>query len=262
MSRIFLKILKKILHTEGGEIMEKNHKLDILGISAHPDDVEVAAGGTLLHHIAMGKKVGLLDLTRGELGTRGCSQTRTQEAFEAANRLGVTVREQLDLPDGFFLANEANLLKIIAKIRKYQPEIILATATDDRHPDHARAADMVVQAAFLSSLVKIETTDEGQKQGVWKPKAVYHYNQDKVGSSDFIVDISAYIDKKFEVVCAYKSQFYDPFSTEPETPITCKRFFEAIRGKNAALGRQIGVAYAEAFTTARSLGIRNLFDLI
>jgi N-acetylglucosamine malate deacetylase 1 len=243
-------------------MIRKNLKLDILAISAHPDDVEVAAGGTLLHHIAMGQKVGLLDLTRGELSTRGCVETRTHEAFEAAKRLGVEVREQLDLPDGFFTDDEPNLLKIITNIRKYQPDIILTTATNDRHPDHARAANMVVQAAFLSNLIKIKTLEEDQIQETWKPKAIYHYNQDSLNKPDFVFDISSYIEKKFEVVCAYKSQFYDPLSTERETPITCKLFFEAIRGKNAALGRTIGVEYGEAFNVVRSIGVQNLFNLL
>jgi bacillithiol biosynthesis deacetylase BshB1 len=242
--------------------MSKNTKLDLLVISAHPDDAEVAAGGTLLHHIALGKKVGLLDLTKGELGTRGNATLRTHEANEAAQRLGATLRTQLDLPDGFFLPNEDNLLKIITQIRKYQPEIILTTATDDRHPDHARAAQMVVQASFLANLSKIETFEQNKKQAVWKTKLIYHFIQDKVCSADFVIDISPYIDKKFEVIKAYKSQFYDPLSNELETPITCKGFFEAIRGKNAALGRQIGVEYAEAFTVQRTIGIKNLFDLI
>lgn len=237
-------------------------KLDILAISAHPDDVEAAAGGTLLHHIASGRTVGLLDLTRAELSTRGNVPQRTAEAFRAAEILGVAVREQLDLPDGFFTADEQSLLKVVTQIRKYRPEIILANAVDDRHPDHRRAADLVVQAVFLANLVKVKSNDNGREQSVWRTKAVYHYVQDRSCKPDFVVDISPYIEQKFEAIRAYKSQFYDPDCNDPETPISCPSYFEALRGRNAMFGRQIGAAYAEAFTVARLVGVRDLFDLV
>jgi N-acetylglucosamine malate deacetylase 1 len=237
-------------------------KLDILAISAHPDDVEVAAGGTLLHHVAMGKKVGLLDLTQAERSTRGNPAQRTEEAFRSAGILGAAVREQLDLADGFFTVDEASLLKVIARIRKYQPTIILANAVDDRHPDHQRAANLVAQAVFLANLVKVETYENGQLQAVWRTRAVYHYVQDRNCKPDFVVDISPFIEQKFEAIRAYKSQFYQPDCTDPETPISCPSFFEALRGRNAMLGRQIGVEYAEAFSVERSVGVRDLFDLI
>lgn len=239
-----------------------DHKIDILVISAHPDDAEVAAGGTLLHHIALGKKVGLLDLTRGELGTRGCVDTRTSEAFEAANKLGATFREQLNLPDGLFTFDEENVLKIVTKIRKYQPEIILTTSTHDRHPDHSRTANMVVQAAFLANLTKLKSYDFENRQGVWKTKSIYHFNQDSVCEPDFILDISTYINQKFELIKVYKSQFYNPSSSEIETPISGESYLKVIKGKNAAYGRNIGVAYGEAFTVNRNIGISNLFNLI
>ncbi len=236
-------------------------KLDILAIGAHPDDVEVAAGGTLLHHIALGKKVGLLDLTKSERSTRGTVPQRTREAHEAAQLLGVMVREQLDLPDGFFTADEANLLKIIARIRKYQPDIILANAPDDRHPDHQRAAAMVVQAVFLANLIKVETQEDGYTQPAWRTRAIYHYVQDRTCRPDMVIDITPHIDRKFEAVRAYQSQFYQPDCTDPETPISCPSFFEALRGQNAMLGRQIGVDYAEGFTVGRPVGVKDLFDL-
>ena len=236
-------------------------KLDILAIGAHPDDVEVAAGGTLLHHIALGKKVGLLDLTKSERSTRGTVPQRTREAHAAAQLLGAVVREQLDLPDGFFTADETNLLKIITQIRKYQPDIILANAPDDRHPDHQRAAAMVVQAVFLANLIKVETREEGQIQPAWRTRAIYHYVQDRTCRPDMVIDITPHIDRKFEAVRAYQSQFYQPDCTDPETPISCPSFFEALRGQNAMLGRQIGVDYAEGFTVARPVGVKDLFDL-
>lgn len=237
-------------------------KLDILAISAHPDDVEVAAGGTLLHHVRLGRKVGLLDLTKAELSTRGNPAKRTEEANQSAQILGAALREQLDLPDGFFTVEEANLRKVVTQIRKYQPEIILANSLDDRHPDHQRAANLVAQAVFLANLIKVETFENDRPQVTWRTKAVYHYVQDRTCKPDFVVDISPFIEQKFEAIRAYKSQFYQPDCTDPETPISCPSFFEALRGRNAMLGRQIGVEYAEAFTVARAVGVRDLFDLV
>lgn len=236
-------------------------KLDVLAISAHPDDVEVAAGGTLLHHITLGHKVGLLDLTKGELSSRGNVSQRTEEAFISAQVMGASIREQLDLPDGYLTADEASVLKVVNKIRKYRPDYILANAFDDRHPDHRRGADLVVQAVFLANLPKVETTEQEVNQLPWRVKAVYHYVQDRTCKPDFVVDITPYIEKKFLAIRAFKSQFYQPESVDPETPISMPSFFDALRGRNAMLGRQVGVQYAEAFTTSRPLGIQAFTDL-
>jgi bacillithiol biosynthesis deacetylase BshB1 len=236
-------------------------QLDILAIGVHPDDVELSASGTLLRHIAQGKKVGLLDLTRGELGTRGNAKLRTIEAQNAAQKMGALVREQLDLADGFFQHSEANLLKIIPILRKYRPEIILANAVEDRHPDHGRAAKLVSDACFLSGLVKIETHSEGKLQAPWRPKNIYHYIQDRALKADFVVDISDYMEKKLELIFTFKSQFYDPNSPEPMTPIASKDFIEYVKGRDSTYGRLIGVAYAEGFNVAHAPGVTNLFDL-
>jgi N-acetylglucosamine malate deacetylase 1 len=236
-------------------------RLDILAIGVHPDDVELSASGTLLRHIAQGKKVGLLDLTRGELGTRGNAQLRTIEAQASAQKMGALVREQLDLADGFFCHSEANLLKIIPIIRKYRPEIVLANAVQDRHPDHGRAAKLVTDACFLSGLVKIETQYEGKNQAPWRPKNIYHYIQDRALPADFVIDVSEYMDKKLELIFTFKSQFYDPNSAEPMTPIASKDFIEYVRGRDSTYGRLMGVAYAEGYNVARAPGINDLFDL-
>ena len=238
-------------------------KLDILAIGVHPDDVELSCSGTLLRQISLGHSVGLLDLTKGELGTRGNAQIRTEEAMHAAALMGALVREQLDLADGFFLQNEENLRKIVRIIRRHQPEIVLCNAIEDRHPDHARAAKLAADACFLSGLLKVETIDnDGDVQAVWHPKAVYHYIQDRALKPDFAVDISDFLNKKFELIMAYKSQFFDPLSTEPATPISGQSFLDALRGKDSVYGRYIGVEYAEGFTAARTVGVKNLYDLL
>lgn len=239
-------------------------KLDILAIGVHPDDVELSCSGTLLSHIKKGKSVGLLDLTKGELGTRGSAALRTEEALIAADMMGAKVREQLDLADGFFTQNEADLKKIVRVIRRYQPDIVLCNAVEDRHPDHARAAKMTADACFLSGLRRVETFDIDEKtpQMAWRPKTVYHYIQDRALKPDFVVDISPFIDRKFELIMAYKSQFFDPLSNEPVTPISGQSFLDSIRGKDAVYGRYIGVAYAEGFTAGRTVGVTDLFDLI
>lgn len=236
-------------------------KLDILAIGVHPDDVELSASGTLLKHIALGKKVGILDLTRGELGTRGNAELRTKEAMASAQILGIAVREQLQMADGFFENNETHLKQIIHIIRKYQPEIVLCNAISDRHPDHGRAAKLSADACFYSGLIKIETQDNGMMQPAWRPKAVYHYIQDYYIEPDFVVDISEHMNKKLESIMAFSSQFYNPNSTEPETPISGKQFIENVKAKATILGRMIGTEYAEGFTTTRYMGVENLFDL-
>lgn len=236
-------------------------KLDILAIGVHPDDVELSASGTILKHIALGKKVGLLDLTKGELGTRGNAVLRTEEATKAANILGVSVREQLDMADGFFENNEAHQKQIIQIIRKYQPEIVLCNAVSDRHPDHGRAAKLTADACFYSGLMKIETKDNNTVQAAWRPKAVYHYIQDNFIEPDFVVDITPYMEKKMESIMAYSSQFFDPNSKEPATPISTKNFMEYVKAKSSLFGRAINCDYAEGFTVNRYIGVENLFDL-
>jgi bacillithiol biosynthesis deacetylase BshB1 len=236
-------------------------KLDILAIGVHPDDVELSASGTILKHIALGKTVGILDLTRGELGTRGNAELRAQEATHAAKILGLSIREQLSMADGFFENNEAHQKEIIRIIRKYQPEIVLCNAITDRHPDHGRAAKLTADACFYSGLVKVETKEDGKIQAAWRPKAVYHYIQDYFIEPDFVIDITPFMGKKIESIMAYSSQFFDPNSKEPETPISTKNFLEYVKSKGSLFGRAINVDYAEGYTVSRYIGIENLFDL-
>ena len=236
-------------------------KLDILAIGVHPDDVELSAAGTILKHISLGKSVGILDLTRGELGTRGNANLRTEEATKAAKILDVCLREQLDMKDVFFENNEAHQKQIIQIIRKYQPEIVLCNAISDRHPDHGRAAKLSADACFYSGLIKIETTLDGVIQSAWRPKAVYHYIQDNFIEPNFVVDITPFIDKKMESIMAYSSQFFDPNSKEPHTPISSKNFIEYIKAKASIFGRAINCDYAEGFKVNRYIGVENLFDL-
>ena len=238
-------------------------KLDILAIGVHPDDVELSAAGTILKHIALGKKVGILDLTRGELGTRGNAQLRTQEAMKASEILGLSVREQLNMADGFFENNEAHVKQIIQAIRKYQPEIILCNAISDRHPDHGRSAKLVADACFYSGLIKIETKDlQGNNQSTWIPKALYHYIQEQYLEPDFVIDITPFMDKKMESIMAYSSQFYDPNSKEPVTPIAVANYMDYVKSKASIYGKSIGCDYAEGYTVNRTLGVNNLFDLV
>ena len=237
-------------------------KIDILAIGIHPDDVELSCSGTIAKHIAFGKKVGILDLTQGELGTRGNAELRTKEANEAAIILGVSFRTQLNLKDCFFENNEENQKKIIEIIRKHQPEIILCNAISDRHPDHGRASKLVSDSSFYSGLIKIETHSDNKIQQAWRPKAVYHYLQDQFIHPDFVIDISDFIDIKHKAIMAYSSQFYNPSSNEPETPISSKHFIESVNSKMSILGRDIGVKFAEGFTVNRYPGINSLFDLV
>ena len=236
-------------------------KLDILAFGAHPDDVELGCSGTIAKEISLGKKVGIIDLTRGELGTRGSVAIRNSESAKASEILGVTVRENLDMRDGFFLNDEAHQLKIIEMIRKYQPEIVLCNAISDRHIDHGRASKLVSDACFLSGLVKIKTEHNRMAQSAWRPKVVYHYIQWQNIAPDFVVDISLFIDKKTASVLAYSSQFYDPNSKEPVTPITSKNFLDSVKYRAQDLGRIVGVDFAEGFTSERYLAINSLSDL-
>ncbi|MEM9546847.1 MAG: bacillithiol biosynthesis deacetylase BshB1 [Bacteroidota bacterium] len=237
--------------------------VDILAIGVHPDDVELGCSGTLLKHIAMGKTVGIVDLTKGELGTRGNAELRLQEAENARRIMGAAVRENLGMADGFFQHNEENILKISKVIRKYKPQIVLANAISDRHPDHGRAAKLTSDACFYSGLARIQQKNaNGEVLTPWRPKAVYHYIQDHNLKADFVVDISEHIEKKFECILAFSSQFSKGGNDGPQTPISGKDFMDFMKAKNRAYARQIGVEYAEGFTVDRDLGIRNLFDLI
>lgn len=237
-------------------------KLDILVFGAHPDDIELSCGATIAKEISLGKKVGIVDLTRGELGTRGSAEIRDEEAANAAAILGVTVRENLRFRDGFFTNDEAHQLEVIKMIRKYQPEIVIANAIDDRHIDHARGSKLVSDAAFLSGLRKIETNHQGVNQEAWRPKLVYHYIQWKNLTPDFVVDVTGFIDIKVASLMAYRSQFYDPNSTEPVTPIATKNFKDSILYRAADLGRLINTEYAEGFTVERHLAVNSLANLI
>lgn len=239
-------------------------KLDILAFGAHPDDVELGAGATLAKEITNGKKVGIVDLTRGELGTRGTAEIRDKEAAAAAKILGVSVRENLEYSDGFFINDKAHQLGIIKMIRKYKPEIVLCNAIEDRHIDHGKGSDLVSHACFLSGLVKIDTKLDGDDvwQEPWRPKLVYHYIQWKNLDPDFVVDVSDFIDKKTEAILAYASQFFDPNSDEPETPISSKNFIDSVNYRARDLGRMIGVEYAEGFTVERFVAVDSLDSLI
>jgi bacillithiol biosynthesis deacetylase BshB1 len=236
-------------------------KLDILAFGAHPDDVELGCAGTILKEISLGKTVGIVDLTRGELGTRGSAIIRDQEANAAAEILGVQVRENLEMRDGFFVNDEKHQLEIIKMLRKYQPDIVLCNAVDDRHIDHGKGSKLVSDACFLSGLTKIETELEGVIQEAWRPKVVYHYMQWKNLIPAFVVDITGFTDKKIESILAYSSQFYDPTSKEPESPISSKNFLESLNYRSRDLGRLVGVDHAEGFTVERYLAVNSLADL-
>ena len=237
-------------------------KLDILAFGAHPDDVELGCGGTIAKEISLGKKVGIVDLTRGELGTRGSADLRDEEAANAAKILGVSVRENLCFADGFFVNDKQHQLEIIKMIRKYQPEVVLCNAIDDRHIDHPKGSNVVSDACFLSGLLKIETEVEGKPQEKWRPKLVYHYIQWKNIEPDFVINVTGFMDIKKKAVLAYTSQFYDPTSNEPETPITSKNFTDSVDYRAKDLGRLINVESAEGFTTERYVAVENLSKLI
>tara|TARA_R110002124_G_scaffold227889_1_gene393247 strand:+ start:155289 stop:156005 length:717 start_codon:yes stop_codon:yes gene_type:complete len=237
-------------------------KLDILAIGAHPDDVELGCGATIAKEISNGKKVGILDLTRGELGTRGTAKIRDKEAANAAKILGVSKRHNLEFADGFFVNNAASQLEIIKIIRKYQPEIVLCNAVDDRHIDHGKGSKLASDACFLSGLRKIETIYEGNHQKSWRPKQVYHYIQWKNIAPDFVVDVTGFLDKKLEAVFAYESQFHKKDALEPDTPISSTNFRDSITYRARDLGRLIGTEHAEGFTTERYTAVNSIFDLI
>ena len=233
-------------------------KVDILAFAAHPDDIEISAAGTLLKHIEMGKTVAIVDLTAGEMGTFGTPETRRQESLEASKILGIQHREQLSLPDGAIENNEVSRLLVIQAIRKYQPEIVLANAINDRHPDHAIAAKLVADAVFLSGLKKKETFMNEKLQETWRPKVVYHYIQDYFIKPDFVIDISLEIDKKIETIKAFKSQFVTPKKNEPNSILG---LLDQIKSTNSIYGRPINATYAEGFTVNKYIGVHDFFKL-
>lgn len=239
--------------------MENN--LDILVFAAHPDDAELACSGTIMKHIDAGYKVGIVDLTQGEMGSRGTIETRYGEAAESSKILGVTERCNLKMKDGFFTINEENKILIVQQIRKYRPKVIFANAVSDRHPDHGRASQLVSEACFLAGLRKVKTNLDGQEQVAHRPSAVYHYIQDRYIKPDFVVDITKYYDRKLESIKAFKTQFYDPDSAEPQTPISGKDFLEFVISRMREYGRPIGAEYGEGFTVERIIGVEDVFDL-
>jgi len=238
-------------------------KLDILVLPVHPDDAELGCAGTILKHIASGKKVGIADLTRGELGTRGSAEIREQEADSAARILGLTIRENVGIPDGFFQNTPEYQLKIIEVIRKYRPEIIITNAYHDRHPDHGRASELVEASAFLAGLRKVETYFNGELQQAWRPNLVLHFIQDNYIKPDILIDVTETWDKKIESVLAYKSQFHNPdWDGEPQTYISSPEFIQVVEARAREFGKSIQVKFAEGFTSKKILGVESLFDLL
>lgn len=239
-----------------------NNQVDILAFGAHPDDVELGCAGTIAKEISIGRKVGIIDLTEGELGTRGSVEIRYKEAAKASEILGISVRENLKMRDGFFKNDEEHQMQVIRMIRKYRPKIVLCNAVDDRHIDHGKGAKLVSDACFLSGLKQIETVLDGEKQEAWRPNVVYHYIQWKDLKPDFVVDITGFMDKKVQAIMAYDSQFYNPNSDEMVTPIATKNFLDSIKYRSQDLGRLIGTDFAEGFTVERYVAVNSLEDLI
>lgn len=237
-------------------------KVDILAIGAHPDDVELSAAGTILKERKAGKTVAIVDLTEGELGSRGTVGTRYEEAAKAGEILGLTARHNIRLADGFFEHTRENLIKLVEQIRYFQPEIVLANAVSDRHPDHGKGAKFISDACFLAGLLKIETEYRGETQEKWRPKVVYHYIQDRYVKPDFIVDVSEFIEDKFKSILAYETQFYSKEDNGPQTPISGKDFVEFLKARMREMGRPMGVEFAEGFTVERTPGVNSIFDLI
>lgn len=236
-------------------------KLDILVLAVHPDDAELCCSGTILKHIAMGRKVGIVDFTRGELGTRGTAETRDEEAADSAQILGLHARENLGFRDGFFKNDESHQLEVIRIIRKYQPEIVLSNALHDRHPDHGRAGDLANDAVFLSGLLKIETFEGGIAQQQWRPRLLLQYIQDRYITPDVIIDVTPYMETKLESIRAYKTQFFNPEVEGPATYISSPEFLESAIGRAREFGKSIGTTFAEGFTSRKLLGVDSLFDL-
>ena len=238
-------------------------KVDILVFAAHPDDAELSCSGTVARHVADGKKVGVIDLTRGELGTRGNPEKRRTEALKSKEILKLVFRDNLEMPDGFFNLSKENILSVARSVREYQPDIVLANAIHDRHPDHGRAAKLVEEACFYSGLMKIDLMDsDGKPLDAWRPKAVYHYIQSNYIEPDFIVDITGFWEIKKSSIMAFDSQFFDPESEEPETFISSPGFLDFIESRCKMWGHLIGTRYGEGFTVNRNIGVKDLFDLI
>lgn len=237
-------------------------KLDILAFGAHPDDVELAAGGLMAKEAAAGRKTGIVDLTRGELGSRGTAETRDKEALISSQILGLKIRTNLKFRDGFFMNDEVHQLEVVKMLRKYRPDIVLCNARSDRHPDHGKAGDLVSVACFLAGLVKVETFVDGQQQEPWRPKAVYHYIQDRYLIPDVVVDISEFMEVKMNSIMAFSSQFYNPEMQGPVTPISTPEFLNFLKARCIDFGRQAGVEFAEGFTVERYPGVKSLFDLL
>lgn len=237
-------------------------QLDVLAFGAHPDDVELGAGGTIASLVQQGKKVGIVDLTRGQLGSRGTVDDRRKEAADSAQILGIAIRENLGMEDGFFINDAAHREKVIQMIRLYRPDVVLANAVSDRHPDHGRAAALVAEAAYFSGLRAIPTSFNGEEQVHWRPRVLYHYIQDRYHKPDFVVDISAHFKKKMEAVYAFRTQFHDPNSSAPETPISSKEFIHFLEARARELGRNINVEFGEGFLCERPPGIVDLTGLL
>jgi N-acetylglucosamine malate deacetylase 1 len=236
-------------------------KLDILVIAAHPDDAELACSGTIASHISKGYKVGIIDLTSGEMGTRGTPELRLIESDLSSKILNISARENLKMKDVYFQNDEEHQLLLIKYIRKFQPEILLVNAISDRHPDHQKGGELASKASFMSGLLKIETLWLNEIQKPWRPKYIYHYVQNNYIKPDFVVDITPFWDIKMKSILAFKSQFYDPNSQEPESFISSENFLKFIEARAREYGHAINVTYGEGFTVERTLGIDNLFDL-
>ena len=236
--------------------------VDILCITAHPDDVEISMAGTMLHHIALGHSVGLVDLTAGELGTRGTPKLRAQEAEAARVVLGARFRYQLGLADGFFRNDKESLLAVVTSIRRHRPRVVFTNAVSDRHPDHGRGAALVAEACFLSGLRKVITTHAGASQETWRPVTLLHAIQDHHLHPDLVIDITPYWEKKLEALLCFRSQFHDPASTEPVSPIARPDFMPYLEGRAREMGRHIMATFGEGFTTARPAGVPDAMGLL
>ena len=238
-------------------------KLDVLAIGSHPDDVELGCSGTLIKEIKRGKKVGIIDLTQGEMGTRGTIETRFQEATDAGKIIGVSIRENLKMRDGFFQNNEEHQLKLVPIIRKYKPEIVIGNILEDRHPDHGRGGWLIYDSCFLSGLRQVKTKDEnGNEQEKWRPKMLLHYIQDRFYEPNIIIDVTDVWEQRLQSVKAYKTQFFNPDLNEPQSYISNPDFLDSITSRARLLGKRIGVKYAEGFISKKSIGIQNLDSLV
>lgn len=237
-------------------------KLDILAFAAHPDDVELACAGSIILEVKKGRNVGIVDLTAGELGTRGNKELRLREVEAASKVLGISIRENLGFRDCFFQDDEEHQLEVVKMIRKYRPDVIICNAVSDRHPDHGKASSLVLKAAFLSRLPKLETSLLGSSQSAWNPRAVYHYIQDRYHRPDFVIDVTSVWEERIKAMMAFSSQFYNPDSAEPETPISTKNFLDFVEGRALEFGKPAGFRYGEGFMVSRIPGVTDLLQLL